>query len=271
MKKAFFLLLIIFLVSSCRVSKIKDIVYSTQGNLLLDVYTPKKIKKPKKILVYVYGGNWRSGRKGLYKFLGKGFARKGIICVVMNYRLNPTPIDTMAYDVAKAVRWTKQNAGKFKGDTNSIYISGHSAGGHLAALVATDNSYFKELNIPNPINGVILIDAFGLDMHKYLTVSNSPADSIYTKVFSKDPEKWKKLSPINYLNKNTPPFLTLLGGKTYPAITQLNDIFYAELKKHQPNALLIIYKRKKHVPMIGQFYNGMGKGYKDVLGFIKNN
>jgi len=271
MIRALFLLLTIFIVSSCRVSKTKDVVYNPSNNLLLDIYAPKKIKKPKKILVYVYGGNWRSGRKGLYKFLGKGFARKGIICVVMNYRLNPTPIDTMAYDVAKAVRWTKQNAFKFNGDTNNIYISGHSAGGHLAALVATDNDYFKELNMSNPIHGVILIDAFGLDMHKYLTVSNSPADSIYTKVFSSDPAKWKKLSPINYLNKNTPPFLTLLGGKTYPAITQLNDIFYTELKKYQPNAPLIIYKRKRHVPMIGQFYNGMGKGYKDVLRFISKN
>ncbi len=271
MKKVFFLLLIFFFISSCRVSKTKDIVYSTQGNLLLDVYAPKKIKEPKKILVFVHGGSWRSGSKELYKFFGKGFARKGIISVVMNYRLNPTPIDTMAYDVAKAVRWIKQNAGKFKGDTNNIYISGHSAGGHLAALVATDNSYFKKLNIPNPIHGVILIDAFGLDMHKYLTVSNSQADSIYTKVFSKDPEKWKKLSPINYLIKNTPPFLTLLGDKTYPAITQLNDIFHSELKRYQPNAPLIIYKRKKHVAMIGQFYNGMGKAYKDVLGFIRNN
>ncbi|MBA3682844.1 MAG: prolyl oligopeptidase family serine peptidase [Bacteroidetes bacterium] len=167
------------------------------------------------------------------------------------------------------IKWTKENAAEFKGVTNNIYISGHSAGGHLAALVATDDSYFKKLKMRNPIHGVILIDAFGLDMHKYLTVSKSAEDSIYTKVFSHHPEQWKKLSPINYLNKNTVPFLVLLGGKTYPAITQLNAIFYSELKKYQPNAPLIIYKRKKHIPMIGQFYNRRGKAYRDVLGFMK--
>ncbi|MEO6301829.1 MAG: alpha/beta hydrolase [Bacteroidia bacterium] len=270
----FFLLplfLVIFLFPCCsfkRVSKTKDVVYSPSKNLLLDVYAPRKIKEPKKILVYLYGGNWRSGKKELYKFFGKGMARKGLICVVLNYRLNPTLIEDMAGDVAEAVKWAKENAASFKGDTNNIYISGHSAGGHLAAMVATDNSYFEKLNMRNPIQGVILIDAFGLDMYKYLTVSNSPKDTIYTKVFSNNPAQWKKLSPINYLSKQTPPFLVLTGGKTYPAITQLNDIFYSELKKYQPNAPFILYKRRKHIPMIGQFYFTCAKGYKDVLGFI---
>ncbi len=262
----------LMILSSCSikpVSKSKNNTYSSVYNLQLDVYAPRKIKDPKKVLVFVYGGNWIHGKKSLYRFFGKGMARKGIICVVLNYRLSPrTDITGMADDVATAVKWVKTNCASFHGDTNNLFISGHSAGGHLAAMVATDNRYFEKLHMKNPIKGTILIDAFGLDMYKYLTVSKSPKDSIYKPTFTHDTSYWKKTSPIYYLNKHTPPFLLFVGGKTYPVIKQLNEVFYTELKKYQPNAPLIIVKGKSHVPMIFQFYNPGAKPYKPMIEFM---
>jgi acetyl esterase/lipase len=266
---------IILFISSCSLKPVlrtKNIVYNSSKGLKLDIYSPKKIKESKKVLVFVYGGNWTSGRRSLYRFFGKGVARKGLVCVVLDYRLSPNAeIAGMASDVADAIKWVKENSLSFKGDSMQIYIAGHSAGGHLAAMVATDNSYFEKIKIKNPIKGVILIDAFGLDMNHYLGQSNNPKDSIYKPVFSNNPANWKKYSPINYLNKNTVPFMLLLGDKTYAAIADLNNIFYDKIKKYQPQAPLIIYNNKKHIPMIGQFYNSRTKAYKDILNFMDAN
>lgn len=267
-----FLLAACLLLSACSikpVSKTKHLTYSTRHNLQLDVYAPRKIKTPKKVLIFVHGGNWIHGKKSIYPFFGKGIARKGVIGVVINYRLSPaTNNEGMATDVAEAVKWVKDNAGTFGGDSNNIYISGHSAGGQLAALVATDNSYFEKLGIKNPIKGTVLIDAFGLDMYRYFSRSKNENDTIYRRVFSNDPATWKKASPAYHLSQNMPPFIIFVGGKTYPVIKQMNEEFYAAVANYQPATKFIVVKRKRHVSMIFQFINPGARPYNYILEFM---
>ncbi|MES2568010.1 MAG: alpha/beta hydrolase [Bacteroidota bacterium] len=251
-------------------AKFKDQVYDTDNNLKLDVFAPRKANSSKKILVFIHGGNWVNGKKSLYHFFGKGMARKNIVCVVISYRLSPrTDIEGMANDVAKSIKWIKENSTLFHGDTSNIFVSGHSAGGHLAAMVATDDSYFQKLKMSNPTKGVVLIDAYGLDVYSYLKASTNDRDSKYYPIFSTDQNKWKKYSPIFDLNKNSPAFIQFVGGKTNQIIKDMNGEFYTEVKKYQPEAKLIVVKRKRHVPMIFQFYNPYIKSYKDIVDFIK--
>ncbi|MBC7696609.1 MAG: alpha/beta hydrolase [Burkholderiales bacterium] len=261
------------MISGCsvkRVNKFSDQIFDSAHDLKLDVYTPRKSETPKKILVFIHGGNWVQGKKSLYRFFGNGIARKNIACVVISYRLSPkTDIVGMADDVAMAVKWIKENALNFNGDTNNIFISGHSAGGHLAAMVALDDHYFEKLKMKNPIKGAVLIDAFGLDMYNYLRHSNNKRDTIYRRVFTDDSVNWKKYSPVYHLAKNKPKFIQFVGGKTNEIIKEMNAAFYDELQKYQPDAHLIIVKGKRHVPMIFQFYNPWVKSYEDILNFIK--
>ena len=261
------------LVSACSfkpVTTSTDIVFSRENNLKLDVYSPKKIKDPKEVLVFIHGGNWERGDKSMYKFFGKGMARKGLVSVVIDYRLNPiAAYDGMAQDAARAIKWTKENITQYGGDSSKIFVTGHSAGGHLAALIATDNSYFESLQIKNPIKGAILNDAFGLDMFGYLSKYHYPKDSVYLQIFTKNPEQWKKASPIFYLKKESPKMLMYLGGKTYPGIIEFSKTYYEELKKYQPDAKLVTVKGRHHVAMIGQFYFSTNKRYKEILDFIK--
>ena len=266
------LFLVLFLCTACSikpVAKTKNVTYDTAHHLQLDVYAPRKIKEPKKVLIFVHGGNWIHGKKSIYRFYGKGMARKGIIGVVVNYRLSPyANYEGMANDVATAVAWVKNNCKAIGGDTNNIYISGHSAGGQIAALVATDNSYFEKQQMPNPIKGTVLIDAFGLDMYRYFSVSKNEGDTTYKKVFGNDPVTWKKASPAYHLKKDMPPFLMFLGGKTYPVIKLVNNEFYNEVIKYQPDAKLIMVKRKRHVGMVFQFISPYAKPYRYILEFM---
>lgn len=272
-KSLFLIIAFANLISGCslkRVTRLSDQSYDSEHNLKLDVFAPKKGQSPKKILIFIHGGNWINGKKSIYRFFGKGMARKNIACVTINYRLSPkTNIAGMADDVAMAIKWVKENASSFNGDPNNIFVSGHSAGGHLAAMVAVDDHYFEKLKMNNPIKGVVLIDAYGLDMYNYLTHSNSPRDTTYKRVFTNDPTNWKNYSPLYHLGKNQPQFIQFVGAKTNGIIKEMNSAFYDELKKYQPDAQLIIVKRKRHVPMIFQFYNPYVKSYKDIVNFIK--
>lgn len=239
--------------------------------LQLDVYAPKKITELKDVFVFVHGGTWKSGRKDQYKFLGNRMARKGVVTVIIDYRLSPsTDYKGMATDVATALKWTKENISSYGGDSHKIFVSGHSAGGHLAALVSTDNHYFDSLNIPNPIKGTILIDAFGLDMHKFLSNDKYEKVKTYYSVFTHDPQIWKNGSPFFYLRDGMSPFLIYVGGRTYPSIKEGNNDFLKALKKYHPGTQLITVKHKKHVPMITQFLYTGNKAYKEIIRFMSS-
>ena len=258
--------------ASCAFTPLKkstDITYSIAHNLHLDVYAPKKIIKTKPVFVFIHGGRWNSGSKSQYRFLGNRMARKGIITVIPDYRLSPsTAYKGMTMDAAMAIQWVKENITSYGGDSNRIFVSGHSAGGHLAAMVATDNHYFDSLKINNPIHGVILIDAFGLDMHQFMTNSLYKKSKTDYAMFTNDPENWKRGSPIYHVREGMPPILLFVGGKTYPSITESNNGFLSAVKKYQPDTKLITVKNKKHVPMITQFLYTGNKAYKQIISFI---
>lgn len=234
-------------------------------------YAQKEQTEPKNVFVFIYGGRWNSGRKTQYKFLGKRLARKGVVAVIIDYRLSPeTAYQGMTTDAAMALKWVKENVSGYGGNDERIFISGHSAGGHLAALVSADNHYFDSLNIESPIRGTILIDAFGLDMYSFLSNKNYEKEETYYAMFSKDPATWMRGSPITYINKTVPPILIFTGEKTYPAIKESNESFLESVRPYHPDTEMIGVENKKHVAMITQFFNSKNKAYGQIIHFMKS-
>lgn len=269
--RCFVLGTIVFTCLSCAPPAIrkKNITFDTQHKLQLDVYTPEKVESPRPVFVFIHGGRWKSGKKSQYKFLGRRLASKGIVAVIPDYRLSPrTEYRGATTDVAMALKWTKENIATYGGDDNKIYIAGHSAGGHLAALVSVDNSYFDSLHTTNPISGTILIDAFGLDMYSFLSNETFKKNRTYYAMFGRDPEKWKDGSPAFHLNGDMKPFLIFVGTKSYPVIYESNKLFLEELKKYLPESQPLVEMKKKHIPMILQFYNSDNRGYNDIIRFM---
>ena len=217
----------------------------------------------------MHGGNWNSGRKELYSFFGTRWARKDVLTVVVDYPKSPKAnYDEMAVDIATAVKWVKENISKYGGDPNKIFISGHSAGGHLAALVAIKKDYFNSVGIANPLKGIILIDAAGLDMYGYLKAEGFEPGNTYLNTFSNDPTKWKNASPLYFLHNKMPPMLIYRGGKTYSSIEESNEKFVTALKDFVPSSHYKILAGKKHVAMITQFFNTRNKLYEEIISFI---
>ena len=268
------LLIMILLLVSCASKKHKNVSYLTNSDKekpTLNIFQPRNKKfKNNPVLVFVHGGNWNSGDKKLYSFFGRNFARKGITTVIVGYTLSPNAdYNEMAIEVGKAVEWTKENISKYNGNPDEIFLTGHSAGGHLVALVATNPKYLKDKSI---VKGIILNDAAGLDMKHYLEeIPPTQEEANYLTTWTSNPYEWKNASPIYFLDKNSPPFMIYTGGtKTYQSIQVTNERFLNELHKYQPNVKPIVLN-KKHVPMMTQYIFPWSNRYDEIIDFMNKN
>lgn len=238
----------------------------------LDIYYPKIKGKAKDVIIFIHGGSWRSGSKKEYWWLGRNFGHKNTLAVIINYPLSPkSQYQEMAFDCAEAVKWVQSNILKFGGNPKRIFLMGHSAGGHLATLINQDPRYFDKTGILNPVKGVILIDAFGLDMYQYIT--NDPNGGYvpsFKQTFSLEENAWKEASPLNYIKTIPSPYLILVGKKTFPTIQLQSHDFYTKINQVQKNSKLLEIKGKKHVAMITQLILGCNKTYTYILDFIKS-
>ncbi|WP_426493548.1 alpha/beta hydrolase [Hymenobacter sp. 102] len=233
-----------------------DTAYSATRHRL-DVYTPrKKASGPLPVVIFMHGGSWNSGSKNLYTFIGRRLARQGIVAVILNYRLAPqVRVPQMADDCARALAWTVAHIGEYGGDARRVFLMGHSAGGGLAALLATDDDLLRRWGMPhNPVRGVLLDDPAGLDMYDYLQKMEYPGDEQYLVPFGRNPAVWRQTSALYHLTPHTPPMVLLIGGRTYPSISSSSQRFRANLEAlgHAPRYTVL--PGKKHIPMVLQLY-----------------
>ncbi|MDQ7918166.1 alpha/beta hydrolase [Mesonia sp. MT50] len=246
MRLFFSFLSILLFCSSCAVKKYKDIPFitSTPKELTANIFVPKKKMKLQPVLLFVHGGNWDSGKKETYGFLGRNFAKKGVVTVISEYTLSPqADYKQMTQEVAKSILWIKNNIEDYGGDPQQIYVTGHSAGGHLVALATMDSSYSYGID-KKDIAGIILNDAAGLDMYSYLQKNPPTSENHYLSTWTKNPETWKKASPITYMDATTPRVLMYWGSKSYASIIEANQDFYTKLKAFQPQLKSIVLKKK---------------------------
>lgn len=279
MNKLLLVIIIFTFASSCAfrtVHRTKDITYTDSNADLsakqLDVYAPRKADNLP-VMVFFYGGSWKSGAKKTYHFLGNRLARRNVIVVIADYPLSPEyQVPAMQQAALEAVNWTKDHIAESGGDPDRIFVSGHSAGGHLASLIAVKEDELKPSENVKKLAGSILIDAAGLDMYGYLEKSSTGEGKKYLNAFTDDPSIWKEYSSMYFLTDDLSPMLILEGERTYPTIRGSRERFMKRIsEKGIDDVTLKIYPKKKHIPMITQFLWTPGRVYKDVLGFIEGN
>ncbi|RXG15476.1 carboxylesterase family protein [Leeuwenhoekiella aestuarii] len=268
----FLSVLLMILITGCASVKQEDINY-IQGDYTasakepkLNIFQPKDSLVQHDVLIFVHGGNWNSGNKETYSVLGRNFAGKDYVTVIPGYTLSPFGnYDQMTLEIAKAIKWTHENIANYGGNPDRIFLMGHSAGGHLAALAVMNPKYMDNTAF---IKGIILDDAAGLDQYSYLQENPPTNDEYYDVTWTTNPEEWKNASPYYFLDENTPPILTFLGTKTIPSLYYYNDLFHQKLLEFQPEAKLIILN-KKHVAMVTQFFSPLSSRFGEIQEFTE--
>jgi len=257
--------------ASAKVKVERDLDYTDKkGDIRRQLNIYHKVKgSDQDVIIFIHGGSWSSGKKETYWWLGRNFARKGVVAVLINYGLAPeAQYGQMGMDCAFALKWVQAHIADYGGNPDRIFLMGHSAGAHLAELINSDPQYLKAAGA-NPVKGLILNDSFGLDMHEYLSTAEKDADYYnFLRTFTTEPATWTKGSPLNYINNVRNPHLLFYGSKTYPAIQMQTERINKLLTANQVDSEMHIIKGKKHVGMISQMIFGCNKLYDTILEFM---
>jgi len=178
----------------------------------LDIYAPAS-GSDHPIVVWIHGGGWRQGDKRGVQQKPQAFVEKGFVFVSTNYRFVPqVTVKEMTGDVAKAIRWAHDHAKEYGGNPSTIFVMGHSAGAHLAALVCTDERYLKAEGLSlSLIKGCVPVDTAAYDIPQRFAQSGAAKASEGKAIFGDDDASHRELSPITYIGKVTsiPAFLIL--------------------------------------------------------------
>ena len=113
-----------------------DIAYGADAKQNLDFFPARRGGGSAPLMVFIHGGYWRGLDKSDLSFLAPAFTRAGISLAVINYRLVPqVSLEDLVRDTVASITWLYQNAGHYGANPHHLYVSGHSAGGHLAAMM----------------------------------------------------------------------------------------------------------------------------------------
>lgn len=239
---------------------IKDIQYDQGAGAdpklnALDLYLPEgKTHFP--LLFHVHGGRWRVGDKNL-DTLVTVLGRLGWGIASTNYRLSPAiKHPTHVQDVARAFAWVYENASRYGIDPERIVINGHSAGGHLVALLALDTQYLKAEGVPpGAIKGVI--PASGIyDLEAWPEPGQVPTG--LEQGFGTDPAILAQASPLNYLTPSAPPFLITFTDNDLYLLPEQAYRFYSEFLKQGLTAHLVQIPDRYHCCPIS-YMSGFGQ------------
>lgn len=199
-------------------------------NLLsLDVYTPAVAGAPSPVLIFVHGGSWQAGDKAhaAQRQHAAHFTGQGFVFVSVNYRLSPEcpPCDTVGgvkhpkhvQDLARAVTWVHDSIAGYNGDPDRIGIYGHSAGGHLAALLAVNGAFLGHHGLsPGVFGCACLLDPAALDIPFRMEATGGTYSITLKNAFGTDSVQWIDASPTRHCSPSTPipPFLCLRQDRT---------------------------------------------------------
>ncbi|HZY87538.1 MAG TPA: alpha/beta hydrolase [Gemmataceae bacterium] len=209
----------------------------------LDLYLPKgKAEFP--VVLFAHGGGWVFGDRrffGAHEAVGETFARHGVGAAVVSYRLSPAVRHPEhVKDVARAFAWTYKNVKKYGGRPDRLFVCGHSAGGHLVALLSTDETYLRAEGLSlkavrgvMPISGVFAIP-----------------DGLFTEAFGADAAERKKAGPRYHVRAGCPPFLIVYADRDYPFCDLGSEDFCQALKAKQVEARAVKVAGRNHIDVL---------------------
>jgi len=214
----------------------------------LDVYAPAE-GKAHPVMIWIHGGGWRIGNKRSVQRKPQAFVDRGYVFVSVGYRFVPdVDVETMAGDIAAAIRWVRDHAAEHRGSSEKLFVAGHSAGAHLAALVCTDDRYLQAAGLQlEDITGCIPVDTAAYNIPALLESRSRRRSLLYTSVFTTDASTQKRLSPITHVEKGKeiPDFLILHVASRADS-TERSQAFAKRLREAGVEVNVVPGQKKTH-------------------------
>ena len=182
-----------------------DIAYGMSPAETLDIFPA--MGNSQALLVFIHGGYWRSLDKSDFSYIAPAFTQRGVTVAVVNYALCPkVTVEAIVKQNLLAIAWLWHNGARYGANAGRLYVTGHSAGGHLTAMMmaARWNTYMPELP-HNLVKGGLAISG----LYDLEPLAHAPFLNVDLKL---DQMMARQLSPVNMPPATTAPFYTAVGG-----------------------------------------------------------
>ncbi|GGD65477.1 hypothetical protein GCM10010990_13710 [Croceicoccus mobilis] len=179
----------------------REIAYGGAQLQRMDFYA-SPVEGVRPLILFVHGGAWVGGDKSDSTGPAKvrHYTQAGYQFASVNYRLLPeVDIEDQAADVAASLAALLDRSAELNIDSRRVILMGHSAGAHLAALVATDPRFLRPYSLePGDIGGVVLLDGAAYDVPSQIVDAGPLLGFAYRIAFSSDPGRQRLLSPSGH-------------------------------------------------------------------------
>ncbi len=246
------------------IQETRNVRYSPGDRHELDIYSPER-RRPAPVVVFVYGGGWKNGNKGIYRFVGAALAARGFLTVVPDYQVFPqVRFPTFLQDNAAAVAWVKGNIARYGGDPGRIFLMGHSAGAYNVAMLTLDKQWLGAQGL-DPDRDVI--GTIGLaGPYDFLPLHDPELEDIFA------PADDLRLSqPISFARGDAPPMLLLAGRADTTVLPRNTEHLAAAIRRAGGEVREEIYPDVNHTKIIGamaSILRWLAPTLADVTGFL---
>jgi acetyl esterase/lipase len=230
----------------------------------LDVYVPREAAGPRPTVVFFYGGSWQNGERGKYRFVAEALTSRGFVAVLPDYRTYPeVRFPAFVEDGATAVAWTLREAALHGGDPQCVVLMGHSAGAHIAAMIALDARYLeRERLAPSALRGFVGLAG----PYDFLPIRSRTLQQIFGGA-----DGIPQTQPVTFASAGAPPALLLHGTDDGTVLPRNSERLAARLREAGAPATLKLYPGMGHVRIVTALAKPFRDGQPvldDVAGFV---
>ncbi|GAA0615705.1 alpha/beta hydrolase [Brevundimonas kwangchunensis] len=192
----------------------RGLPYGSDARQTMDVFAPTAAANgPRPVLVFFYGGGWDSGSREVYGWAAQALAAQGFVVFVPDYRIVPeVHFPAFIQDAAAATAEAGKLAARYGGDPARLGVIGHSAGAHLAMMIALDRRYMAGVDAPNLIRAAAGLagpyDFLPFDVPASINAFGRVADPTLTQ-------------PVSFVRADAPPLW--LGHGTDDVVVHAED------------------------------------------------
>ena len=254
----------------------RSIVFDPAHRLSLDVYRPAPARGhagaqaatgAAPVVVFFYGGDWTHGERQWYRFVGSALAARGVIAVIPDYRKYPqVKMRGFMRDAARAVAWTRAHAAALGGDPHDIFVMGHSSGGQIAALLATDPRWLAPYGLrPRDLAGFIGLAG----CYDFMPIAATDRDMLG--IFGRTAAEQRMAQPVAFVHGHEPPMLLLQGGADREVAPSNAVALDKAMRAEHEDVSLRMYPGVGHMALIfalSRPLHGRAATRADILDFI---
>ncbi len=225
----------------------------------LDIHAPRRGGEKRPVLVFFYGGNWDSGDRHEYAFVGRAFAGLGFVTVLPDYhRTHERPYPAFMEDAGAALAWVHAHIAEHGGDPARITVAGHSAGAYLAVMLTLDPRWGAADRIRAAIGVAGPYDFL-------------PFDSPVTERTFSHAVDLPATQPVNFVRADAAPLLLITGDADTTVRPRHSKVLAARQREAGGAAELILYPGLSHtdpVKALASPFHGLAPVLRDIAGFL---